>query len=421
PLISTNVEKSGKAGRLLGDFRFRQGTISAEYMKKSPYFSPLTSYNDMEHDRLALNMKMSPKRNVFLALDYLSRTLDSDMTSGVKFATRKIGAAFEYRFKAGTRVGGLFETQSHRDNRATHLTDNDRNRYRVEGRYPLGKDEKILTEVHYERRNLDDATDRTSDQRVTKGGVSVSYSPDNKLNVKFSANNNRVFFSAPAGIDPELGSFSATTFSNVMGVTWRTSKLWTFSADVDTQKVSDTRNITGSQNLHRIRTALRSKQLNRYVKGVSLSFDRQDRPNPAWGGTRTEAANLRVNLDVNRDWSVTPGYTVTRAEVEERSKSVNNTANLRAVYRGKAEEGWSGTAQFSSNDSISSSRSAVSGSPWTNADSTRFKTDLTTNYKVPERYDWRNVLTLTRMGSGGSGDTKRYSLTSKFNYNYSPS
>ncbi len=416
PLITTGVEKSGAAGRVTGDFLLPFGTLTTEYMKKSAYFSPLTSFNDLEHDRLAMDFKMSPKRNLFFNLKYRSQTYLADMHTGVEFDDNTLTTAVEYRFKPGARAALLFENNTYSDNRPVSLTNIEKKKIRTEIKYPFGKKNKVVTEFYFENRNQDDATDRTSDRDVTKAGLAVNYSPNRNFRLKLATDNSRAAFVAPPGVDPLLGNFSTRTLSNVLGLTYIPVPLWTITANLDTQSTRDSRNLSNNSSIRKISAAATSKQIG-IVEGISLSFNRTDRPNPIHGDTSTEAENLSVKVAVAKDWTVTPWLSRTKAGVEQKSRSESRTVGARAGYRSRAKRGWSGTAMLSANNGKTSTLGSTTDNTWSNSTSDQTRTELTTKYVPGERLEWRNAFTFTRSGSS----TSRNSYSSNVDYKYSTS
>lgn len=416
PIISAGEDKTGKAGRITGDFMLPFGTLKTEYMKKSAFFSPMTSYNDLERDRLVMDLKMAPKRNLFFNMKYQSQTYLGDALSGVMFDNNKLTAAAEYRFKPGARAAILFEKEDYSDNRNSALTDIAKSKIRTEFKYPFGKEKNILTEFHLEKRNQDDTTNRTSDQDVLKAGVGVNYAPDDRFRLKLQTDTSNVSIIAPPGVDPLFGNFSTRTLSNVIGVTYLPVPLWTITASIDNQSISDSRDSTKSSQVNKIRAAAASKKIG-MIDSVSFGFNKTDRPNPIHGDTSTEAANLNVILGVSEDWKVTPWLSRTKAGVEERNKSENFSAGLRAAYRKGSEKGWSGTASFSSTSGKNSTLSGTSQQTWSETKSDHTRMEFSTRYLPGERYEWRNAFVFTRSASGNPRD----SYSSTLDYDYSPS
>ena len=418
PGISSDKVRTGKAGRILADWKIYGGTVGFEYMLKSPYFSPLTSFGNEERERIGLNLKYSPGKKWDTELNYRSHDNISDMRSGSYFTTKETGAQFRYKYKPGSYIAYIHENMTYRNRES--LTDLGRVRNRLEGRYSHREGNIFSSNYHIETRDTGDATGKTSDQKALKYGVELFYRPGDKLNLSLSTNSNALKFDAPQNIDgivipDESGDFKTSTVSNVLDISYFPVPLWTLNARLDTQEISDNREIADSDSVHTIHTSVFSKPFGKFRR-VYFGFDRRDRPNPYFGDSRTETAGTKVAYEISKKWTATPSFTLTKSRIQAKSKSDSNNTGLLLDYRAGAANGWLGSIQYSIDNrkNVSSNQTNTGWSPSGNSQS---RTTLTSRYISGQKYEWSNSFIYANGDDFSYGG--RMNLSSILDYRYS--
>ncbi|MFA6450393.1 MAG: hypothetical protein WCX65_13040 [bacterium] len=410
--------RTGKAGRLTADVKIPLGNLKAEFMRKSYFYSPPTQYNDLETDRTNLQVSFAPVKGLMVGASYLDQKHGADFISGITYGTNELKGQMEYNFGGGRRAGYSFTRRTRSDNLAPHTNDQTQNESRLEGRYPVGAGDKLAFDFHAETRGFTDATLRTSNYDVMKGGFGVSYNPAENLSLKLSADNNRIKSKAPDWVGA-MGDFTTKTLSNVLDVAYRPDKVWTLSAKLDSQAIGDSRESVGGSRLDNMTASVIARPGGR-IKMFSTDFIKQNTPNPYYGNSLAEALTARLDYQLARDWLITPSFAYSDSSVAERNRSLSRNAGLRAQYRAQALKGWIASLQFNQNKRSNAQPASLDGSPWYSTKYNQNKIALSTRYIPSGRMEWKNNYIITKDRYTGRLE-QRNSITSSVSYIYSPS
>ncbi len=420
PELPEDPERKGKAGRITVETQIPRGNLQGEFMRKSCFYAPPTQYNDLETDRSSLGLKFTPFRRFSFAVNWLDQKHGTDFTNGVSIGTNELNGQTEYSFGRGRRIGFSFTRRSKSDNLDSHATDHNQNARRLESRYAVDSREKIVLDSHFENRDFTDATRRTSDFDVLKGGFGFTYPPSPKFNLKLSADNNRVKMKAPESIG-SAGDFTLKTLSNVLQTNYQPDKVWSFSAKIDAQGINDSRESVGGARVDNMAATLIAKPAGR-IKLFVTDFTRQNTPNPYYGDSSTQTLTSKLDYGHSRDWVLTPSFAYSNSRILERSSSVSHNSGFRAQYRPAAIKGWIASIQFNNNRRTSSqaASSSSSSTQWSSSKDTQNKVSFTTRFIPGARMEWKNIYIITKDRHATYGEN-RASLTSSVSYIYSPS
>jgi len=414
PVLAGAGAVEGEAGRILADYETGNTSFYAEHMIKSLYFTPMTSYNDLERDRTVFGFDSTPSDMWSFGGGIRKQQHAAGFTDKINYDTDRWDAYVRYAFGRGAHLKYIFQDYVRSDDRPVSETDIERSKHRVEGRYVF-EGRKVVSDFHYESRNLEDRTDATSDQQVEKVGIDATYVPDRKFSLKVSANSNKTAFNAPEGIDSEAGDFETNTFSSVVDMRYMPFETWTFSTGLDTQTISDSREDIAPRSIQSIKAAAFSRPFGK-INRINLFFNRHYRPNPASGQSRAEVMGASIAVRSSKNWVLTPRFSKTKASVEGISAARHRNVGLRAAYRQDQKSGIIGSIEYSGVNR-GGTRAGSYGSTWIPYNSSHRKTDFTARYLPGTRYEFRTAATFTR-NSGEQGDAGR-SVTSSILYRYS--
>ncbi len=419
PVMQDSTGKTGQAARMTGNFRFNEGTLSTEFMKKSNYFAPLNSYNDLENQRVKFDLKMAPKKKLMIGASYLGQMNSADFASRVEYDTQEWKGQMEYNIGKGTRAGYSFSRRTKEDNLEEKETETVETTHRIEAKYTPENRNKVSFTSHLETTNFDDETSKTSDFKVNKGGLLVQYDPEPNLKMSLRTDTNRVKYTTP-GTEIGLTDFQINTTSNILDMTYLPHPDWAVMTKFDTQKVKDSRDDIGDTRVDTMNAALRARPANSNIKSFITSYTRQDRPNPYYGDTLTESTTSRLEYEYTCNWLLTPGFTYSKSSSNETSSTLNRTMSMRASFRQDAHKGWKGMLEYSYNRRITS-RIEESDGLWSSDKNNQKKIFMSTNFIPSGRMEWKNSATYTQNSvDTGSGD-ESLNLTTGVDYRYSPS
>ena len=416
PELASGTDRKGQAGRLTADVRIPRGTLQAEYMRKSYFYAPHTQYNDLETDRTGLQLRLSPLKRLMFGANYLQQKHGADFTSPVTYTTTNWNAQSEYNFGGGRRAAYSFKHVTRTDNLSAHDVNQTQTTHALEGRYPIGKGDVLVFDLHGETTDKTDSTKQTSDYGILKGGFGVAYTPSKSLNLKLSTNSNRVKSTAPESIG-EPGDFTVKTLSNVLDATYLPNGVWTIAAQFDTQGVNDSRESVGGTRYDKM-AASAIARLQGAFRMFSLDFNKQSTPNPYYNDSLTESSTARGEYEISRNWLLTPSFTYSKSSVVDTSRSLSRNTGVRAQYRPGALKGWNGSVQMNHNQRTSATPDSTG--VWNSSNTNQDRIGIDTAYVPSGRMTWKNSLSTTKERIGDSS-VNRNSITSAVNYKYSPS
>jgi hypothetical protein len=417
PMVS-GTSRSGRAGRITADVTIPRGTLQGEYMRKSFFYSPATQYNDLETDRLGLKIRVSPFKRMMAGASYLGRKQGAGFSSNTTFNTNEFTGQTEYSFGRGRRLGYSFTKRTRTDNLAPRNSDTTQTTQRVEGYYPVGDGKIVALDFHGETGGITDATQKTSDFKVFKGGFGVTYTPAENLHLKLSTDNNRVRSKAPASIGAP-GDFTTKTLSNIFDVSYLPSKVWTLTAKLDSQSLADSRESVGGSRLDNMIASVIAKPGGR-IKVFSADFNKQNTPNQYYGNSLVEAISSHLDYGISRDWVLTPSFMYSDSGVINRNSSLSRNAGLRAQFRPSALKGLIASLQYNQNRRTDKQPVTTAAASWNSTKNNENKIELLTRFIPSGRMELRNNYVLTKDKYVGRAD-QRSTITSSVSYVYSPS
>ncbi len=409
PVDISEEDKTGAATRLTAAFNTGSLALSGELIQKDLYFSPMTSYNDLELSRIIIAAKLTPSgRPYTLAATYRDSTSAGGFDTDVEFDTSEITSTLTYALGRGRSFTYQFGLLTTTDNRAEHLTDTERTSHTLTSHIPLNRANTLSADTSIEIRDLTSNTTVAAGQQNTdKYGIVLNYAPSGSLNLKVSADTNEV------DITPATGSatITSTTDSNVIVLSWLPTRVWTVNVRSDTQEIEDSRGPAYAWELHKISAGAFSQPMGRF-KTIALTFDRQDKPSHYQDDTRSDSAALRLSYIVSPDWLLSPSYAVTTADVQLKSSTSNTTAAIRADFKKESAKGWNGALEYG-NTQGETTRFDSNAIPTTTC-SEQNKADLYVNY-LRDRYKSASILSFIRNPDGTSTSDKNI-FTSTFDY-----
>ena len=407
-------DRKGEAGRVRAAYSMRDMSFKGEYMRKSAYFSPLTSYNDLETERLFAGFNYTGIKNVTLDLDFKDQTTNNDLTSAQETELKQMTARMGYSLGGDNSLAYTLETRDRSDNLATKLTDNDLTGHRVDFNYRLSN--SIKTKAHYETRDFTDNTGNTSDRDTKRGGVSVDYTGQ-ALTLGMSLDNSKLTSTPPAAF-ANISKFTIDTFSTRLNANYNPGGNVMFNATMDSQRLDDERVDASDEKLDSIRAELTgvgepSSRLTA-PRNFLLSFYRQDRPDPTYGNSRTDISTIRVTYKVGRDYLVTPSFVATKAIIGTGSNSKDNNAGFLLQYRSGATRGWIISTSYSDSNRTGQTVSSTTGAV-SNYSNDQKQLGLNLKYIPSDILAWTGIYQSTDTSTGGTS-RERKTYTSRFDY-----
>jgi hypothetical protein len=403
------TDRRGRALRTTASFRSGKTGLTAEYMRKGPFFAPLTSYNDLEAERLNANLDTAFS-DFTLAVNYAHRSNNIDLTTDrdrINFDSMR--TRIGYKLDSRRDIAYTFQTYARADNLATTLTDNTTNSHRVD--LNMRMDETLDSTAYFETRdftdNVPDEERRTANREVRGGGVLVNYAPKPTLRMSLDLGNSRLESLPPPGFE-NIDPFSIDTFSTRLNVAFAPRKSFRLNINLDRQNLDDSREDAPDTRLEDIRAEVfGTGDSVRMIKDYALSFYRTDRPDPIYGDSRTDITTTRITFIAGSNFQITPSFTATKSRIGSGSDSRDNTRGLRVAYRADAEQGVSASASYTSgarsgrNVTTSSGAAAVSS-----FHSDQAQLGMTLDYVPRPGIKWSGIYSDTQTATDSTTQTR---------------
>lgn len=407
--------RDGKAGRLVAEYDGRGAKFRGEFMKKSPLFTPVTAYNDLENERVFATLSIADIYNFSLDLDYARQTHYQDLASSAQTEFDKLKTRLGYSFGDGHSLAYTMETHTRQDNLAARLTDTSLSGQRVDAVYRVN--ETMSAKASYEMRDIEDGAGRAADRDVQRGSLGLNWRPSQQLQLDLTLGDSALRSAPPESLGME--SFTIRTLLTQLNARYLPSPSLSVNINMDKQNIEDTREDAPGGKLDNIRAEVFGKGApfsgrEGVFKEYLISYYRQDRPDLVFGDSRTDVSTLRLTLRAGAQLMVIPSFTASKSLIGTGSRSRDNTAGVRVQYRDGATVGWRAAAGYSS--SARSGRNVPISNPSaaTTYDSDQTQISLFLDYMTGDRWSWSGIYQNT--ASSGTGNFSSTSYTSKLNY-----
>jgi len=408
--------RDGKAGRMVAEYKDGGASFRGELMKKSPMFAPITSYNDLENERVFATLGLADLYNFSLDIDYAHQLNYQNLSSARQTAFDRLKTRLGYKFAQGHSVSYTMETYNRQDNMDTHITDTGVAGRRVDATFKVN--ETMTTTAMYETRDIDDQTDRTSDRTVQRGSLGLAWDPSAQLRLGITLGSSGLRSTPPIGYN--LDPFTIRTFSTQFSARYMPSDTLSVNVDLNKQNIEDTREDAPDGKLDSIRADVFGKGspfgggVDGVFKDYLLSYYRQDRPDLLFGDSRTVVATARLTLRAGAQVLVIPSFVATKSSIGTGSQSRDNTAGVRMQYRDGATAGWRAAASYSASSRSGRNVPLSNPSAATSYDSKQNQVALYLDYLTGDKWAWNGIY--QNSTSNGSGTFSRTAYTSKLTY-----
>ena len=411
--------QSGRALRFKANAQTGGSSLFAEYMRKGPFFAPMTSYNDLEAERMFARYRLADLHNFSLDLDYAHQEYNMELWSDDMRQTQdRIKARVGYSFGAGREAAITLESFDRGDNLATTLTDNSLSGQRFDVKYRV--DDHVDTSAYYETRdftdNITDPLRKTADREVQRGGFSVGYTPTQQFRVKLALGNSKLH-SLPPPAYVNISAFAINTFSTQLNATYNPGDDISVNVSMDSQSIDDTREDASDSKLENIRAdVLGQGSEHGLVKNWVATFYRQDRPDNYYGDSRTDVATLRTTLNTGREILLTPSFTATKSRIGTGSNTQDNTVGLRADYRQDAQQGFRAAASYNSSSRSGENISTTAPYTVTTFHNKQTQVGFNFDYMPSPTMTWTGIYSNTSSATGSSSIQDRTNYTARLLY-----
>lgn len=390
--------KTGSAYSLdaMGSYRMLDYTYKKRQM--DTVFSPLGGNTTLETDRTETTLGLRPTEGVSISYQKTDFTRAQDIDEINFTETSSSRYALQYSKGWLTSLSYSMSKEDSEDNRDPHVTG-----YSRDGRDLLiGAKAPLVDGLSVSfasgKKDYSDKTGESNNSNSNTTTYGFSYEPEGSgkysIDTQFSRNTMNYF---------GLTSYSVTNKSRYIGFDIIPIPLITVAAEINSQRVSDSRPESVASGLDSTAVSLSSRPFWR-VSSLLVTLNQEDYPTQGAGSTRIKSSNCTFTLDVASGFKVSPTFTRNVSQVTGASTTSNNTRSLRFEYRpsgrpydvyylvqrGKESSGTSG--------------------------STSRKSDFELKYEFSEKFDTTLKLGNNRRSSSGGQGNSDETLTLFLNY-----
>lgn len=399
----------GDAARVKADAMAGPFALKGEFMKKSPFFAPLTAYNDLESDRLLASASAWQDKRVSFNFDLARHNSYRNLNDMSKIRFYQYTGKIAYKARKNVAAAYTFERRSRADDLAVSLTDNKSDSNRFDISYTM---KNVFTSaLTFEKRGYRDATGVAADRDATRYGASINYAPKENIRLDLALDSSSLL-STPQSGAPE---FTISNVSTRVGAVYLPDKNMSLNIKLDKQNILDSRDEQKHSRLDSINADLFGRT-DSLISDYLISFYRQDRPDLIYGDSRTDIATFRATVRAASQVVFIPSYVITKSAIGVVTSSGDNTLGLRAEYRGGAKLGWRAAAAYTSSNRAGASASGASPGAVVYTDAKQTQTSLTVDYLPNAAFSVTGAYQTTGVKSESALPQKRNSYSATLNY-----
>lgn len=399
----------GDAVRVKADTSAGPFALKGEFMKKSPFFAPLTAYNDLESDRLLASASAWQDKRVSFNFDLARHNSFRNLTDMSKIRFDQYTGKIAYKARKNVAASYTFERRSRADDLAVSLTDNKSDSNRFDVSYTMNN--VFTSALSFEKRGYRDATGIAADRDTTRYGASINYAPKEKFRVDLALDSGSMISTPPSG----AAEFTINNVSTRIGAVYLPDKNMSLNIKLDKQNIIDSRDEQKHSRLDSINADLFGRT-DSLLSDYMISFYRQDRPDLVYGDSRTDIATFRTTVRAASQVVFIPSYVITKSAIGVVTTSGDNTLGLRAEYRGGAKLGWRAAAAYTSSNRSGASASGSAPGVVTYTDAKQTQTSLTVDYLPNAAFSVTGVYQTTGVKSKSALAQKRNSYSATLKY-----
>lgn len=310
---------SGKALRLKGTSSVRGVSLSFNSETTDPFFASIGGNNTLETGRLdyTLSAPIGDKFNVDLQRSRFDTA--QDIFETFVTANKNDNTTITYNHDKGLRkVSYTFGKTTTRDNRPIPSMDMERDGSALSFDLDIPKFRSMTFSYESSSESFADLTGVTDNTESNANKWALSYKPRPQLSLDVNLLSESV----------ESGGVSApySTRNNTRKIqlTYQPIPLITLTADIDSQRQSDTRPEAAAAGVDTTMVRLTTMPFGK-VRSLSYSITKQDRPSQFTGGSGSDVHNLTFTVGFNNGVSITPTSTIsTSSSMGSSSKTTVN-------------------------------------------------------------------------------------------------
>ena len=334
---------SGSAMRLAGNTRLWDANITFKKETTEPFFAPIGGNNTLETDRFeyTLSMPVSKKFNVDL------QRADYDIAQDIfeKFVTGNTMDSTTLTYQGTSKlktVTWTFGENTSQDNREIRVIDTSRENSSLEVDLLISELKNMSLKYANSTEDFSDLTGLTDNTSSSANEWIFSYKPRTELSVDLNLKKESV---DTFGVtDP----FSTSNTSRNVQLTYQPTPIITLTADIDSQRRSDSRPDSEATGVDTSSVRLTTLPFWK-VRSLSYTITQQDSPSQFTGGSQSDVHNFTFTVGLDNGVSITPTSTISKSSTSSSSsKTTLNSIRLEYLPTGKKYETmltqeWSGT------------------------------------------------------------------------------
>lgn len=194
------------------------------------------------------------------------------------------------------------------DNRSPNITDSMRKTRDMKIDIAVPRLKALDVGFRSQNQDFTDHTGIFGDTKDKERGVKLKYKPSDKLD--FSGEMTK----ADSSVSSISGSYTIRTLTRLINATFVPTPMITLTADIDSQRRSDSRPDSGITGLNSSTIRFSTRPFGR-VTAFQIILSRQDTPSQLTEGSRNKAANVVSTIMLTRDFTLTPSITTTTSSV----------------------------------------------------------------------------------------------------------